>query len=476
MKEITNDLIELFQEWSHEVPVSWELLPQSGSNRKYYRIISKTHQVIGAHNLDKKENTAFIAFSNHFNNKQLPTAKVLASNLSRNIYLQTDLGDETLYSFLVSHRQGKSITPAIEEMYSKVVKALPIFQVKGDQELDYNNCYPRRQFDRQSMMWDLNYFKYYFLKLAQIPFDEQSLEEDFQIFCNFLLQSGHSYFLYRDFQSRNIMLVDKEPYFIDYQGGRKGALQYDIASLLYDAKADLPQDFREKMYQLYVQELNKIVPIDPIEFEKYYYGFVLIRIMQALGAYGFRGYYEKKNHFLQSIPFALENLEWILNNKKLPIEIPTLTQLLTNLTMSEQLRSYADSPNKLTVFVNSFSFKKGIPTDTTGNGGGFVFDCRILPNPGRLEEYKSKTGLDVEVKGYLENYPEIVIFYTHVKSLVDLAVKNYIERGFTSLQLNFGCTGGQHRSVYFAQRVADYLKKNYAINVKTFHREQGINS
>jgi aminoglycoside/choline kinase family phosphotransferase len=472
LEQISSDLKDLFVSWSHEEPTSFDLLPQSGSNRKYYRIISESHQVIGACNSDEKENAAFIAFTEHFNQRNLPVTEIYASDLSKGIYLQKDLGDETLYSFLIDHRTGKEIPPAVEAMYRKVVQALPKFQIQGHQGLDYNYCYPRMEFDRQSMMWDLNYFKYYFLKLARIPFDEQSLEEDFHVFCDFLLKEESQYFLYRDFQSRNIMLLDDEPYFIDYQGGRKGALQYDIASLLYDAKADLPQEFRNKMYELYVSEVEKLIPIDRDDFEKHYYGFVLIRMMQAFGAYGFRGYYEKKTHFLQSIPYALANLEWILKNKQLPVKIPTLLAVLTSLTMSERLRAYADSPKVLTVFVSSFSFRKGLPKDDSGNGGGFIFDCRVLPNPGRLEEYKEKTGMDKEVIAYLENQPEVTIYYTHVKSIVEMSVENYIQRGFTSLQINFGCTGGQHRSVYFAQRMADYLKSAYPINVVLVHREQ----
>ncbi len=472
MKQKPIDLIELFTNWANEELISCDLLPQSGSNRKYFRMISKSHQVIGTYNEDEKENIAFIGFSEHFKSKNLPITEVLAHNLSKGVYLQKDLGDETLYSFLIDQRVNETIPADVEAMYVKVVKALPKFQIIGNQEFDYNLCYPRKEFDRQSMMWDLNYFKYYFLKLAQVPFDEQSLEEDFETFCNFLLQTENNYFLYRDFQSRNIMLLNNEPCFIDYQGGRKGALQYDIASLLYDAKADLPQDFRNRMYELYVSEVEKLIPIDKVAFEKYYYGFVLIRIMQALGAYGFRGYYEKKTHFLQSIPYALSNLEWILKNKQLPIKIPTLMQLLDNLTTSDRLRAFADSPKILNVFVSSFSFKKGLPKDDSGNGGGFIFDCRVLPNPGRLEEYKEKTGMDAEVKSYLEVIPEVTMYYTHVKSLVDLSVENYMERGFTSLQINFGCTGGQHRSVYFAQRIADYLKLAYPVNVVLAHREQ----
>lgn len=466
------DLKELFKSWAHEEPISFELLPQSGSSRQYYRIVSDSKQVIGACHADEKENAAFIAFTEHFSTLDLPVTEIYASDLSKGVYLQKDLGDETLYSFLQKHRTDKAIPAQVEEMYRKVVQALPKFQILGHQGLNYNYCYPRKEFDRQSMMWDLNYFKYYFLKLAQISFDEQSLEEDFETFCNFLLQTDNNYFLYRDFQSRNIMLLNNEPYFIDYQGGRKGALQYDIASLLYDAKADLPQDFRNRMYELYVSEVEKLISIDKVAFEKYYYGFALIRIMQAFGAYGFRGYYEKKTHFLQSIPYALVNLEWILKNKQLPIKIPTLLQLLNNLTTSDRLRAFADSPKMLNVFVSSFSFKKGLPKDDSGNGGGFIFDCRVLPNPGRLEEFKEKTGMDVEVKSYLEVIPEVTMYYTHVKSLVDLSVENYMERGFTSLQINFGCTGGQHRSVYFAQRIADYLKVAYSINVVLVHREQ----
>lgn len=472
MKNIESKLISLFQIWSNSEVKTIETLPLSGSSRKYYRLISETHCAIGVYNEDAKENKAFVAFTKHFNSINLPVTDIYAEDLVEGIYLQKDLGNETLYSFLSSNRVDNTIPNNVVECYKKVVKTLPLFQIEGNKGFNYDYCYPRTHFDKQSMMWDLSYFKYYFLKLANVAFDEQSLEEDFHTFCNFLLEAKSDYFLYRDFQSRNIMLVENEPIFIDYQGGRKGALQYDLASVLYDAKADLPQKLRNELFEIYVDEVEKHTEVNRVEFEAHYYGFVLIRIMQALGAYGFRGYYEKKTHFLQSIPFALSNLEWILKNKPLPIQISSLLEVLFELTRTERLRSFPDSPQRLSVAVNSFSYKKGIPKDDSGNGGGFVFDCRVLPNPGRLAEFKEKTGMDKEVIDYLEIIPEVEQFKNHIKGLIDIAVGNYLKRGFTSLQINFGCTGGQHRSVYFAQQMALYIKKTYPTNVLLRHREQ----
>jgi aminoglycoside/choline kinase family phosphotransferase len=472
LKNIETKLLDLFRFWSNSEASSIQELPLSGSNRKYFRIKSLSQSAIGVYNQDAKENRAFVEFTKHFIQANLPVTEIYVENLEEGIYLQKDLGDETLYSFLSTHRTKDAINNEAINYYKKVIKALPKFQIIGNEGFNYEFCYPRTHFDKQSMMWDLNYFKYYFLKLAQVAFDEQSLEEDFHTLCNFLLEANSNYFLYRDFQSRNIMLVDNEPIFIDYQGGRKGALQYDLASLLYDAKADLPQAIRNQLFELYVDEVEKYTSVNRSDFEAHYYGFVLIRIMQALGAYGFRGYYENKVHFLQSIPYALANLEWILKNKPLPIKISSLLEVLVELTKTERLRSFSNSPQLLSVSVNSFSFKKGIPKDDSGNGGGFVFDCRALPNPGREDEYKEKTGMDKEVIAYLESQPEVELFFNHTIGLVDIAVGNYINRGFTSLQLNFGCTGGQHRSVYFAQKMAHYIKKNYSVNVLLRHREQ----
>ncbi|MBP5710524.1 MAG: phosphotransferase, partial [Bacteroidales bacterium] len=321
-------------------------------------------------------------------------------------------------------------------------------------------------FDRQSMQWDLNYFKYYFLKLAGISFDEQLLEDDFQKLIDFLLQAGNFYFLFRDFQSRNIMIFNNEPYFIDYQGGRRGALQYDIASLLYDGKADLSPDLRNELLEFYLSELSNYIPVRHDEFLQFFDAFALIRIMQAFGTYGFRGYYEKKAHFLLSIPYAIRNIKYILDNCHLQLEIPELFSALRKITESELSNLSMEVSDKLTVEINSFSYKKGIPMDYSGNGGGFVFDCRALPNPGREKFYQDFTGKDKVVADYLEKYDEVSDFKDSVFALVKQSVDNYLERKFNHLSVSFGCTGGQHRSVYFAESLSEYLQKTYKQKIK----------
>ena len=338
--------------------------------------------------------------------------------------------------------------------------------------MDYSVCYPREAFDKQSMMWDLNYFKYYFLKLAKIPFDEQALEDDFQTFSDYLLSAPSGYFLYRDFQSRNLMLKDGGVHFIDYQGGRRGALQYDLASLLYDGKADIPQEIRAQLFRYYIEKLKNYIPVNESEFTSYFNGFVLIRIMQAMGAYGFRGFYEKKEHFLKSIPFAIHNLQNLLPELNLPVEIPELVNVLNLLTQSETLKDIGQAASNLSVRITSFSYKKGIPSDPSGNGGGFVFDCRALNNPGRYAEFKTLTGKDLKVQQFIEQNSEMKLFLNPVKALVEQTVKNYLERGFTHLSVNFGCTGGQHRSVYAAEKLAAWLRNNFPVNVVLVHREQ----
>lgn len=447
-------------------------LPSSGSSRQYFRIENKNHKVIGAYNEDVKENTAFISFTNHFNKLKLPVPQILAVDESKTIYLLEDLGDITLFSWLSEVRKQNEFSDEIISAYKKVIDAMPEFQVTAAKEIDYNVCYPRAKFDKQSMLWDLSYFKYYFLKLAKINFDEQNLEDDFQTFTDYLLQADCEYFLYRDFQSRNIMLKNDQPYFIDYQGGRKGALQYDIASLLYDAKADIPQDTRNILYAYYLERIKTYIPVDTKVFTEYYYGYVIIRIMQALGAYGFRGFYEKKEHFLLSIPYALDNLKWLLANVEIPVKIPTLMNVLQKLTDSESLRQLGKKETGFKVSVNSFSYKSGVPFDAYGNGGGFVFDCRSLHNPGKYEEYKTLTGSDKAVIDFLKKEPEVYEFINHVFGLVDKSVEIYQRRKFTHLQVNFGCTGGQHRSVFCANLLSEHLKNKYDIEVELHHLEQ----
>ena len=475
MKEkAKDDLLRLFENWAEEPAEDFQPLPAHGSDRKYYRIIGKSKRAIGVFNEDIKENIAFLTFSKHFHNVGLSVPEIYGQELDKNIYLEQDLGDETLFSFLEKERQKSGFSAKIIDMYRQVVDELPRFQIVGNKGLDYSVCYPRKSFDRQSMLWDLNYFKYYFLKLAKIPFNEQQLEDDFQAFIDYLLSAERDFFLYRDFQSRNVMIVDGKPYFIDYQGGRKGALQYDLASLLYDAKADIPQEVRNQLLDRYLKKLQTFIPVDRERFLQYYYGYVFIRIMQALGAYGFRGFYERKEHFLKSVPYAIQNLEWLLHHADLPVELPALTQAWTNLVRSTFLRQMGDVHLRLTVRIQSFSYRRGIPVDEKGHGGGFVFDCRLLPNPGRFEKFKSFTGEDREVIEFLEKEDEVSKFLNHVKAIVEQAVISYQKRNFTDLMVAFGCTGGQHRSVYCANKLAEYLKSKFKVDVEVRHREQEL--
>lgn len=467
-----NKIKALFESWSNDKVVKMTPLAQSGSDRKYFRIFSENKTVLGVYNLDAKENLAFIEFTKHFESKGLKVPRILAENVTANIYLIEDLGDITLFAYLTKEKEKGEYTADLKSVYYKVLEALPNFQLKGGDGLNYSLCYPRASFDKQSMMWDLNYFKYYFLKLAQIPFEEQALEDDYQKFTDYLLQADQDYFLYRDFQSRNIMIKDDDVYFIDYQGGRKGALQYDLASLLYDAKAEIPQYAREELYTYYIGQLKKHIEINEIEFEKFFQGYVLIRIMQAMGAYGFRGFYEKKAHFLASIPPALNNLDSLLKTIDIPIELPTLIPLLKKLVKSDKLKELADKGSNLEVSINSFSYKRGIPVDESGHGGGFAFDCRALHNPGRYKEYKQLTGMDMKVIEFLDKEEDVAVFKKNVTALVEQSVEKYIERDFDHLSVNFGCTGGQHRSVYMAEYIGRHLRDKYNIKVEVRHREQ----
>ncbi len=470
--EQKNELIRLFEQQFREKVDTFSMFPPSGSYREYGRLMNPRRSVVGVLNEDVKENTAFLAFTDHFRKNGLPVPQIYAVSSDLKKYLLEDLGDTTLFDFVSKTRESEGFSESIVEKYQKVLQVLPRFQIRGGKELDYSVCYPREAFDKQSMMWDLNYFKYYFLKLARIPFDEQALEDDFQVFSDFLLSASSGFFLYRDFQSRNVMLQDDDVYFIDYQGGRRGALQYDLASLLYDAKADIPPEIRTRLYRFYLAEIKKYMPVDEEAFSSYYNGFVIIRMMQAMGAFGFRGFYEKKEHFLQSIPYALKNLENLLSEMDLPVDLPELTHVLHLITRSEKLKAFGGDTRHLTVRITSFSFKRGIPEDPSGNGGGFVFDCRALNNPGRHPEFKDLTGKDLSVQTFLEEKSEVEGFLAASRMLIDQTVKNYLSRGFDHLSVSFGCTGGQHRSVYAAEKIAEYLRSNYPVNVVVVHREQ----
>ncbi|MCK4749771.1 MAG: phosphotransferase, partial [Bacteroidales bacterium] len=385
-----------------------------------------------------------------------------------------DLGDLTLFDHIFEQRNNGDFPEALSEVYKDVLTELQKFQIEGAKNLNYSACYPRASFDQQSMQWDLSYFKYYFLKLAGVPFNEQLLENDYSTLIDYLLAQDTNYFLYRDFQSRNVMLRDGKPCFIDYQGGRKGALQYDVASLLYDSKADIPPAVREELLEHYIASLANYPSVDAAKFRESYYAYVLIRIMQAMGAYGFRGFYEKKTHFLQSIPYALTDLDWILKNVKFPIEIPTLLKVYGTLLKAPKLKRFKDKASRkstLTVSINSFSYKHGIPEDVSGHGGGYVFDCRAITNPGKEEQYRSLTGMDKQVIDFLNQQDDADEFISNATSLVDMSVDKYEERSFTHLMVSFGCTGGQHRSVYCAERLASHLRESQAVQITLWHRE-----
>jgi len=449
-------------------PLQGEL---GGSGRKIIRLAGGKVSAIGILYDVREENAAFLEFSRHFRKHGLPVPDIYGEDLDHGAYLEEDLGDTTLYEFLTKNRSGEKIAPSVIEAYRKVIATLPRFQVEAGRDLNYKVCYPRGSFDRQSIAWDLNYFKYYFLRLAGIPFSEQALEDDFSRLTKFLLSAERDYFLYRDFQSRNIMLRDGQPFFLDYQGGRKGALQYDVASLLYDAKADLPPELRQQLLDHYLEALGGFANVKRETFLQHYYAYVYIRIMQALGAYGFRGFYERKVHFLQSVPYALKNLRWLLHNVTLPIALPTLMDAFHSMLASEKLQSLASDADSLVVRIVSFSFHRGLPKDESGNGGGFVFDGRSLPNPGREERFKMLTGRDAPVIDYLNQQESVHQFLASVMSLVDASVSNYQRRGFKHLMVSFGCTGGQHRSVYLAEQVAKRLRGRNGIEVVLGHRE-----
>jgi aminoglycoside/choline kinase family phosphotransferase len=466
-------LKKLFEEHFHAppehiVPLQGEL---GGSGRKIIRLAGEKGSAIGVLYGVREENAAFLAFSKHFRRHGLPVPEIYAEDLDHGAYLEEDLGDTTLFEFLSKNRTGENIAAPVVETYRKVVGVLPRFQVEAGRDLDYKVCYPCASFDRQSITWDLNYFKYYFLRLAGIPFNEQALEDDFGRLTDFLLSAPRDYFLYRDFQSRNIMLRNGDPFFVDYQGGRKGALQYDIASLLYDAKADLPPEVRQEMLDHYLDRLSGFIQLDRDAFMRHYYPYVYIRVMQALGAYGFRGFYERKVHFLQSVPYAVKNLRWLLHHIQLPVALPTLTDAFRSMLASEKLLGLASQTDNLAVRIFSFSFHRELPRDDSGNGGGFIFDGRSLPNPGREERFKPLTGKDALVVDYLNQQESVHQFLAGVYSLVDSSIGNYLQRGFKNLMVSFGCTGGQHRSVFLAEQLAKHLRAKNGLEVFVRHLE-----
>ena len=517
-------LCQLFEQWAGEPPAECLALGGGGSSRRYYRLVGTGHRppatvtnrqlpiktAIGTIGDDLRENEAFFAYTRHFMARGMAVPELYAVADDRMRYLQQDLGDQSLYGLLFDkRRQGGGFDTEMVTLYRKALADLADLQQAGA-DIDFSVAYPREAFDRQSILWDLNYFKYYFLKLCHIPFDEQLLEDDFHRLADLLLLADCHYFLYRDFNPRNIMVrseiggrkpevlaastnSDLRPptsdlYYIDYQGGRRGAAQYDVASLLYSAKSDLPEPVR-------IDLLNHYLAVRGIKGEEkrqwlgHFWGYVLVRILQTLGAYGYRGLYERKPYFMESIPLALNNLRSLLETHPLPIALPELTQALRsvvergmrkeesgNLKLNAQNSKFriqnSESPT-LNVTVLSFSYKQGLPEDPSGNGGGFIFDCRALPNPGRYAEYKAITGRDRPVIEFLQKEPAVDQFLDHAKALVAQSIEKYLERRFTSLQVAFGCTGGQHRSVYCAEQLARWISETYTeCHVNLLHREQ----
>jgi len=467
---VIEKLQKLYQQHTGALAEQIEEMTGSGSNRRYFRL-KGVQNLIGVYGTSIEENKAFLYMAEHFKKKNLPVPQVLCVSEDQSCYLQEDLGDTLLFHRIEQGRTTGNFSEEEKELLRKTVRLLPAIQFAGAEGFDFNQCYPQPEFNQRSILWDLNYFKYCFLKATGLEFQEDRLEDDFMKMSDVLLKSSSATFMYRDFQSRNVMIKDGEPWFIDFQGGRKGPFFYDVASFLWQAKARYPENLRKELLDEYMDALSEYTTIDRDQFFCQLRHFVLFRTLQVLGAYGFRGYFEKKPHFIQSVPYAIANLHQLLQ-EDYP-EYPYLCSVLRELTELQSLKG--ETPKKpLTVKVMSFSFKKGIPYDPTGNGGGYIFDCRGVHNPGKYDQYKPLCGLDEPVIRFLEEDGEIFSFLEHAYALVDAHVQRFMERGFSNLMVCFGCTGGQHRSVYSAQHMAEHLNQKFGVKVELEHREQNI--
>ncbi len=499
MTQLTN----LFYNHFGHKPEIEALNTGSGSSRNYFRLTDGEHTAIGTVGTSREENDAFLYATHHFHNRQLPVPQIYEVSDDHMTYLQEDLGNTSLYQAIKQGREnGGDYSSQEQELLSEAIRLLPQFQINGATGFDTANCYPTPRMDAESVMFDLNYFKYCFLKLLpDLDFNEHHLQEDFGQLSNdidALSNTGKSLIL-RDFQARNIMIKqsfgnrseienNKDPYklyFIDYQGCRIGPPEYDVASFLWQASAHYPQILREKLIEDYIEARTALLPTSKDEIRNRLNLMVLFRTMQVLGAYGFRGLIQKKEYFVRSIPPAIDNLKEILaagaaDNYHYLKEI-LYGVIKSNATPMSSKPTAAAIPNtsrgELTVTVYSFSYKKGIPKDESGNGGGYVFDCRSTHNPGRYEQYKKMTGLDQPVIKFLEDDGEITKFLDHVYALIEHHTERYISRGFTNLMVSFGCTGGQHRSVYSAQHLAEHLHARFPhIRIHLIHREQDIDT
>ena len=480
MQHLVESIAKLYKQWNDAEATSIDVLPQSGSERRYFRLHGKKGSVIGTYGANIQENETFLYFSRKFKEKKLAVPEILAVSDDLLYYLQEDLGDISLLNRL----EKEGFSKDVYDLFKKSLDALAQLHVKGDKGLDYSYCLTATEFGKQAIMSDLLYFKYYFLDALRKPYDKQKLIDDFEALSNYLTHTEYKYFMFRDFQSRNIMVTPslkgsgEAIHFIDYQGGMKGAPQYDVASMLWQARANLPVEWKNKLLDEYINSLENITgqTVDRNVFGSQYNGYVLIRLLQVLGAYGFRGLFERKAQFLTSIPMALKNLKEFFQNQSIGISVPEFRKILDMCLADEIIQQFtptqATEQTPLLVSINSFSYRDVIPEDTSGNGGGFVFDCRGILNPGRIESMKTKSGRDKEVKDFLEQQTQMPEFLNSIFDIVDISVEEYIKRGFESLVISFGCTGGQHRSVYAADALARHLKNKFKVKIELKHLVQ----
>jgi aminoglycoside/choline kinase family phosphotransferase len=472
MQAILDSIKTLYTSWKGAAPVSLDVLPQSGSERRYFRLYGANDSVIGTYGANIKENETFIYFSEQFRQKNLAVPEILAVSDDQKFYLQEDFGNVSLLNRL----ETEGFIQPVYDLFARSLEALAALQVKGDKDLDYDRCLTSSEFGKQAIMADLLYFKYYFLDALRKPYDKQKLIDDFEALSNYLTHTEYKYFMFRDFQSRNIMVKeDNSVHFIDYQGGMKGAPQYDVASMLWQARANLPDQWKSDLLEDYMNAFERLTqaPLDKTIFYSQYNGYVLIRILQVLGAYGFRGLFERKAQFLTSIPLALRNLKDFFQNQSVGISVPEFRKVLDICVSDEIIEQFtpaqATEQTPLVVRICSFSYRNQIPPDESGNGGGFVFDCRGILNPGRIQEYKTLTGRDKAVKDYLEQQTRMQEFLNSVFDIVDITVEDYIKRDFAHLSVSFGCTGGQHRSVYAADALARHLRNKFRVKIDLRH-------
>jgi aminoglycoside/choline kinase family phosphotransferase len=471
MEAIISAIDQLFSKLLQQKADRIEKIPQSGSDRIYFRIYSGSKTYIATHNINQKETTTFIYFSKHFKNAKLPVPIIYGVNETNTLYIQEDMGTSSLLNQLEDHGHSEYVY----QLFQQSLQELARVQIVGDKNLDYDTCLTAKEFGKQAIMSDLLYFKYYFLDTLQLPYDKQAVLDDFDALSTYLTRTENKYFMFRDFQSRNIIVQNDKVHFIDYQGGMKGALQYDVASLLWQAKAKLSDDWKKRLLEFYMDQVDQLIekPIDRITFVSQYNGYVLIRLLQVLGAYGFRGLFERKAHFLSSIPLALKNLQFFITHERIGIVTPEFDRVLRLVVDDEMINQFivpqADEATPLVIEINSFSYKKGIPVDDSENGGGFMFDMRGILNPGRFDEYKKLTGRDKSVQDFLDQRTKMDKYLNSVWDLIDITVEAYLQRGFSNLMINFGCTGGQHRSVFAAEQTARHLRNKYKVKVNLTH-------